>query len=249
MSSWVLTKGLTNLLHQINVWAPDRDHTSDGTIGDTRHKAEVSGHNPDDTKGSKAEWNGDPDSTPEVRALDVDVDFRNGATAQQMVDHIVGLKPSSVLRYVIYNRRIYEADNAWKSRAYTGESAHTEHIHFSGAYSQAADNNTTFDYRLGDIPVALTAADKTWITSEIAKAIAAVQALTATKPLNGPDGKPDGTSYSPIGSLAQGQGIPNGTREGAPRDAAWRVIQDLGELLVGVNGKVDALAVQVEQLQ
>jgi hypothetical protein len=52
---------------------------------------------------------------------------------------------------MIYNRKIYEAANGWKAEAYTGPSAHTEHIHFSGARTQAADNNTTFDYRLEDL--------------------------------------------------------------------------------------------------
>lgn len=169
--TWQLTAGLAHLRDQINAWAPDRDHASDGTIGDAAHQAETSGHNPDDTTGSRPEWNGDPDSVPEVRAIDVDSDLRNGATAQQLVDHIVALKPSSVLRYVIYNRKIYSASAGWAAQDYTGASAHTEHIHFSGAYSQAADQNTSYDYRLGDIPVALTSTDKTWISSEIKAAV------------------------------------------------------------------------------
>ncbi|MET0915741.1 MAG: hypothetical protein ABWY81_06030, partial [Jiangellaceae bacterium] len=31
---------------------------------------------------------------------------------------------------------------------YDGPSPHTEHIHFEGAYTEAADRNTTFDYQL-----------------------------------------------------------------------------------------------------
>lgn len=235
MTGWILTLGLQNLRRQINDWAPDRDHTSDGTIGDAAHAAEAaSGHNPDDTKGSRPEWNSDPDSTPEVRALDCDVDFRNGVTAQTLVDHIVGLKPSSVLRYVIYNRRIYEASNGWRSRTYTGESAHTEHIHFSGAYTQAADNDRTFDYRLEEIPVALTATDKTWIQQQIA-------AITAfDKPQD------DGTPTSKIGRLALEQGIPNGTRDGAAsRDQAWKVIADLGVAVTSLRAQVSALAAKL----
>jgi len=153
MTDWVLTKGLQNLRDQMNAAFPDRDKTSDGTIGDAAHQAETSGHNPDDTAGSRAEWNGDPDSTPEVRAWDMDSDLRSpGVTAQQVVDHIRHLPSvSSVLRYMIYNRKIYKASNGWAAEDYTGPSAHTEHIHFSGAYSQAADNNTSFDYRLEDL--------------------------------------------------------------------------------------------------
>lgn len=158
----MLTKGLQNLRAQIRAWAPDADQASSGWIGDAAHQGERSGHNPDDTPGSLPEWDGDPDSTPEVRAIDVDKDLRNGATMQQLVDHIVGLRPWT-LRYVIYNRRIWEASNGWASRAYTGSNPHTDHAHFSGAYTQSADNDTTYNYRLEDIPMALTDDDKAWI--------------------------------------------------------------------------------------
>jgi hypothetical protein len=164
----MLTPGMKNLGNQINAWAPDRDGASDGAVGDYAHTQEHSGHNPDDTSHHNAEWDGDSDNKSEIRAIDVDIDFKNGATAQQLVDHIVGLKPSSVLRYVIYNRKIYEASNGWKSRTYTGASPHTEHIHFSGAYSNASDDNKSYNFKLEEIPVALTAADKTWIQEQIA---------------------------------------------------------------------------------
>lgn len=169
MSNWILTKGLSNLRDQVNEAFPDRDKASDGTIGDAAHQAETSSHNPDDTAGSSPEWNGDPDSTPEVRAWDMDSDLRAApATAQQVVDHIRRLPDvGNVLRYMIYNRKIYKASNGWAAEDYTGASAHTEHIHFTGAFTQAADNNTTFDYRLEEIPVALTQADKDWITAQI----------------------------------------------------------------------------------
>ncbi len=167
MSDWILTKGLQNLRAQVNAAFPDRDHESDGTIGDLAHMAETSGHNRDDTPGSKAEYN-DGDGIAEVRAWDMDSDLRcPGVTAQDVVDHIRRLRGvSSVLRYIIYNRKIYEASNGWNARTYTGPSPHTEHIHYSGARTQAADNNTTFDYRLGDL-VALDSTDKTWLTQNI----------------------------------------------------------------------------------
>lgn len=233
MTNWILTLGLQNLRAQINTWAPDRDHTSDGTIGDAAHQKETSGHNPDDTPGSKAEWNGDPDSTPEVRAFDCDVDFRNGASAQQLVDHIVGLKPSSVLRYVIYNRRIYEASNGWASRAYTGASPHTEHIHFSGAYTQASDNNTTYDYRLEEIPVAMTTADKIWVQQQNAALLASIKKMLETgTPLG------DGTNTYPTGSSTLSQGVP--PVPGAPRQPFYVAFAGLNKTVQDIAAKVGA---------
>jgi hypothetical protein len=226
MTSWQLTVGLQHLRNQVDYFFPGRDKTSDGTIGDKAHQAETSGHNPDDTAGSKAEWNQDPDSTPEVRAWDMDNNLQPGFDCQVFVNHIVGLKPSSVLRYVIYNRKIYEASNGWKAAAYDGPSPHTEHVHFSGAYSQAADGNNTFDYRLEEIPVALTAADKTWIQQQIATVTA------ADKP------QADGTPTSKIGRLALGQGIPNGLKVNGARDQAWEVIQDLGAAVLEVKAEL-----------
>lgn len=164
----MLTNGLKNLGMQINNAFPFRDGASDGAIGDYQHTQEKSGHNPDDTDQNNAEWDGDSDNKPEIRAIDVDSDFGEGIDAQDVVDHIRRLpNVSSVLRYIIYNRKIYEASNDWNARTYTGSSPHTEHIHFSGARSDASDENKTYNYKLGDIPVALTSADKSWILDQL----------------------------------------------------------------------------------
>jgi len=160
--AWELTAGLANLRSQVNARWPNRDHASDGTIGDTAHQQETSGHNPDDTAGSKPEWNGDSDSRQEVRAWDMDDDLGEpGTTAQMLVDHFRVLPGfNTVNRYMIYNRFIYRASTGYAKEDYTGASAHTEHIHFSGAYTQASDNNTTFDYKLEEVgDMALSAAD------------------------------------------------------------------------------------------
>jgi len=80
---------------------------------------------------------------------------------------------------------------------------------------------------------ALTAADKTWIAQQIA-------AVTAQdKP------QADGTPNSKLGRAVLSQGIPNGTREGMPRDYAWKVLEDLGAALTRIEAKVDELAKQV----
>jgi hypothetical protein len=237
LTAWILTKGLQNLRAQVDAVFPDRDRASDGTIGDKAHQAEVSGHNPDDTKGSKAEWNGDPDSTPEVRAWDMDNDLAPGLDCQMLVDHLRSLPGlSSVIRYMIYNHKIYQASNGWRAETYTGASAHTEHVHFSGAYSQTSDNNTTYDYRLEDIPVALTAADKTWIQEQLATITA------ADKP------QADGTPTSKIGRLVLSQGIPDGTDAKGARQNAWAVIENLGKANVALTSKVAELEAKIEAL-
>lgn len=181
MTSPALTPGLTNLRAQVNAAFPLRDKKSDGTIGDKAHQAQTSGHNPDDTPGSKPEWE-DADHVPDIRAWDMDSDLNAPpATAQQVVDHLRKLpNVSTVIRYMIYNRKIYQAKNGWIAETYSGASAHTEHIHFSGQRTEAADQNTSFNFRLEEIPVALTADDKTWINNAVTAAVnKAVNALGA----------------------------------------------------------------------
>jgi hypothetical protein len=232
VSNWILTKGLQNLRAQVDAAFPDRSHASDGTIGDTAHQAETSGHNPDDTPGSRPEWNGDPDGIPEVRAWDCTSDFGPGVDAQAVVDHIRALPGvASVIRYMIYNRREYHERNGFAPTAYTGASAHTEHIHFSGAFSQAADNNTSFDYRLEEIPVALTADDKKWISQQISAPYV--------------DTDSTGLVGTLVGHQVLCQQIPNGTKPGTPQDTTYAVIRDMGLMLVDLQKQVVELVAKL----
>lgn len=131
----VLTTALARLRADFNTRFPNRDHTSDGWIGDAAHQREISGHNPDETGGGEYE---DADSKDEVRAIDVDVDFREpGITAQEVVDSILATPADLTrLKYIIYNRRIWSRNTSWKPRAYTGSNPHDKHIHFSGDPAQ-----------------------------------------------------------------------------------------------------------------
>jgi hypothetical protein len=233
MASWILIACAKSLFAEFDEIAPGRDHASDGSIGDAAHQQEVSDHNPDETGSVPIH---DADHINEVHAIDVDSDLRTpGLTMEAVVQFMLGRCRSGAekrLRYIIYNRRIWEADNSWKQRAYTGASAHTEHAHFSFSYTTSLEASTA-SWHLEDIPVALTSADKTWIQQQIA-------AVTAfDKP------QEDGTPTSKIGRLALTQGIPNGTRDGEPRDQAWQVIADLGKALVGLQAKVDELSARL----
>mgnify|MGYP001562524195 CR=1 FL=1 len=59
--SWRVAKSLDVLLAQINALSPNRDKSSDGSIGDANHSARTSDHNPDDAGVVKArDFSNDP---------------------------------------------------------------------------------------------------------------------------------------------------------------------------------------------
>lgn len=174
----MLTPGLKNLGNQFNERWPTRYGDSDGAVGDYAHSEYDSGHNADDTKYNNAEWDSDSDNKSEVRAIDVDCDLNDPsitsssdkqAQMQKVIDHMRNLPDlSSVIRYMIFDGRIYKASNGFKAETYTGSSAHTEHAHFSGAYSQSSDENTSFDYRFEEVgDMALSDADINKIVDKV----------------------------------------------------------------------------------
>jgi hypothetical protein len=139
--AWVLVAWAVSLRAAINTIAPTRDKASDGSIGDQAHASGVSGHNPDDTPGTTAERQ-DADSIPEVRAIDVDKDLRQGSTITMLkIIQAILASPAERNRliYIIFNRVIWSASNGWQPREYNGPNPHTEHAHFSG--NPAADTN------------------------------------------------------------------------------------------------------------
>jgi hypothetical protein len=166
MSPWILIPCLVRLRAEFDVIAPGRDRKSDGSRGDTAHAgAGTSDHLPDeDFAKLRAK---DPDRTNEVHAIDVDDDLRTaGLSMEAVVQFLVGRCRAGTeqrLRYIIYNRRIWEASNGWRGRPYTGENAHTEHAHFSASYETKHEMSTA-SWHLEDLirkeePMALTQAD------------------------------------------------------------------------------------------
>lgn len=180
MASWVLIPALKSLFAEFDRIAPRRDKASDGSIGDPAHQKEVSDHNPDETGSVPIH---DADHVNEVHAIDVDDDLNESdLTMEKVVQFLLGRCRSGAekrLRYIIYNRRIWSASSGWVQKTYTGASAHTEHAHFSASYDSNREASTA-SWHLEEIPVALTSADKAWITSTIADTVAkAVNALSA----------------------------------------------------------------------
>lgn len=106
----------------LNVRWPDRDHTSDGWIGDAAHQARISDHN--------------PNARMSVNATDTDIDGIHVPTA------IAAMLLCPSTNYVIHNRRIMDRDRSlFLPRAYTGSNPHTGHIHNSIYQSLGAEQS------------------------------------------------------------------------------------------------------------
>jgi hypothetical protein len=159
MMAWVVVPCLDDLRDQLNEICPDRDKTSDGSIGDTSHAAGKSSHNPDKT--GSPEY-ADGDAKDEVRARDFDKDLRSDITAEQVVQHLVKLCRSGHiwwLRYIIFKSRIWRANGGWATETYTGKNTHDHHFHVNSQFNQASDNLQTADYRLEELVAGLNADD------------------------------------------------------------------------------------------
>ncbi len=118
-----LSKSAIQLRQQIDDAFPGRDRTSDGWIGDTRHAARKSDHNPD-AQG----W---------VRAIDIDRDLagkgRKPDVMPDLVDQIRLFAKSGDKRisYIIFDGKIASSKKAWAWRPYDGINKHNHHAHVS----------------------------------------------------------------------------------------------------------------------
>lgn len=112
---WRLAESLETLRAQINNEWPNRSKVSDGTIGDARHSARKSDHN--------------PNRNGVVCALDITKDLEKGPDLHKLL-------PSLLLdartKYIIFDRKIYNPSiQKGAARAYRGSNAHTQHLHIS----------------------------------------------------------------------------------------------------------------------
>jgi hypothetical protein len=123
------------LRDQVDTWFPDRRTASDGWLGDSRHAARKSDHNPDEFG-----W---------VRAIDIDARLDSSdSLAPYLVDQIrVAAKSDPRLSYVIFNGRICSKILNWRWRKYSGINPHKRHIHIS--FTKLGD----LDDRPFDIPL------------------------------------------------------------------------------------------------
>jgi hypothetical protein len=250
MADWVLIPCLKALFAEFDRIAPSRDRASDGSIGDAAHRNEVSDHNPDETGRVPIH---DADHLNEVHAIDVDNNLRESdLTMEKVVQFLLGRCRSGAekrLRYVIYNRRIWAASSGWAQKTYTGASPHTEHAHFSASYDTNLEASTA-SWHLEDIPVALTAADKTWITNTIAAQTKAAinaelgaiaQAVMTTYRVGGTEtaGETYQRNLSELTADVWAMTMRGNTKGGDPMPAGGafaQILADLAELQAKVDG-------------
>ncbi|ESZ76699.1 MULTISPECIES: hypothetical protein [unclassified Mesorhizobium] len=110
---------LNVLLAQVNKLAPNRSKAADGWIGDAKHMARHSDHNPE------------PDGT--VDARDITNDPSGGCDMRRVCDAIAASKDKRI-SYMICNGQIMSGRTGpkpWVWRKYTGANGHYHHGHIS----------------------------------------------------------------------------------------------------------------------
>jgi hypothetical protein len=127
----VLCKAGQQLREQFDDTYPDRDRTSDGWIGDTRHSERPSDHNPDE-QGI-------------VRAIDVDRDL-SGKTKPDLMPDLANqirlcAKSDKRIAYIIFQGKIASPRMGWRWRKYSGINPHTKHCHISFTKKGDADGS------------------------------------------------------------------------------------------------------------
>ena len=130
--TYKLCKAGQQLREQFDDSYPDRDRTSDGWIGDTRHAARPSDHN--------------PDAEGIVRAIDIDRDLSGKAKPDLMPDLADQIrlcaKSDKRISYIIFNGRIASSKKSWAWRPYDGINKHNHHCHIS--FTKAGDTDSSF---------------------------------------------------------------------------------------------------------
>ena len=116
-----LCKSLEILRAQINEKFPNRARQSDGWIGDARHARSNSDHNP---------WLKDAKGIATVTALDITHDKTKGVNCENLLQVLLKNKDRRI-KYIIFQRKIYNVKDNFKRRDYNGVNAHNHHLHLS----------------------------------------------------------------------------------------------------------------------
>ena len=130
----VLCKAGQQLREQFDDTFPDRDRRSDGWLGDSRHAARPSDHNPDPKAGFI------------VRAIDIDRDVTDSYKPDLMPDiadqiRLAAKRGDKRIAYVIFAGRIASPRLGWRWRVYRGSNPHLYHCHVSFTKKGDADGS------------------------------------------------------------------------------------------------------------
>ena len=124
--TWRLAKSIDRLKDEIEAAYPG---TTVWTIGDEDHQSSWSDHNPNE-------------------CCDVvcaaDVKGNAGLDLPAFVRHLI-TKPHPNLRYVIFNRKIYQRKNDFAPEDYNGRNAHADHVHVSAGNGPDGRSTTNYD--------------------------------------------------------------------------------------------------------
>lgn len=140
-----LIPSLARLRSDFNTTFPGRSTESDGWIGDPRHAASSSDHNPDETGNVPVH---DADHINEVHAIDVDKNLNDPHVTMEMCIKKILATPRDLarLRYIIFKppgkqSTIWSASWGWRGEAYDGSNPHDHHAHFSGRYDTGKEQD------------------------------------------------------------------------------------------------------------
>jgi hypothetical protein len=121
------------LREQIDDSYPERDRRSDGWIGDAKHSASKSDHNPDLQNNSI------------VRAVDIDSNLSSHKSESIYLANQIRLhakfSKNKRIAYVIHNGKIASKIFGFRWRKYSGSNPHTSHIHISFTPKGDADGS------------------------------------------------------------------------------------------------------------
>lgn len=135
-ADWRVANSLDKLLSQINAKWPNRDKSSDGSIGDANHASRSSDHNP---------WVDDG----VVTARDFTHDPAHGFDSYAFAEHLRQTEDPRI-KYVISNSRIFSSETSpWVWRKYSGTNAHDHHVHVSVKPEKKFYDSVT-DWNIGD---------------------------------------------------------------------------------------------------
>lgn len=115
------------LLTQATLRYPKRNRASDGTIGDAKHRARRSWHNPSLRDGT-------PDPSGTVLAVDLTHDPDNGCDAHQLVRDLVAKHDRRVSEAISQGQIWTRARAAEGWRPYRGSNPHDKHAHITVAW-------------------------------------------------------------------------------------------------------------------